>query len=119
MEPIDLPQTASHPVSDDGLSQFLAHGHTHPVDPQLVFSGVEHQQGVALTAGGIKPAEDVIELQGFGIFRNNPSFVSFPDFREKVPKKTGSGANEMPFAPLLAPVKRVRHYGIADETLTP
>ena len=48
MEPIYLPQTASHPIPDNGLSQLFAHGDAHPILAQTVFPGIEDQIFVAV-----------------------------------------------------------------------
>jgi hypothetical protein len=78
MEPIYLPQTASHPIPDNGLTQLLAHGHTHPVLPQPVLPGIQHQKTVAMPTGGIETAKDVVELQGFGEFHFYPPKIGLP-----------------------------------------
>jgi hypothetical protein len=75
MEPIYLPQTAAHPIPDDSLAQFFAHGHTHPVFAQAVFPGIEHQKFVSVASGGIEPAENVVELEGFGELHFYPPFL--------------------------------------------
>ena len=62
IDPIDLPQTAAHPIADHCVSQFFTHGNAHPIGGSAVRSCIKHKEPIGMTGGGIKPPEDMIQF---------------------------------------------------------
>lgn len=63
IQTVNLPDTAAGTVSNMCLTQLLADGNTHPVDPGTVPTGIKHQITIRNTLAAVKPLEYVIKLQ--------------------------------------------------------
>ena len=68
IEPIDLPQTATHTITNHRMSQLFAGGNAHPIGGSAVRSTVKHQVTVGMTGGGVQPPKNMIQLQRTGKF---------------------------------------------------
>jgi hypothetical protein len=62
MKAIDLPEAATNPVADMGLSQLFAYRNAQTVDPLPIFSGIENQIAVGKAFCVVKPLENVIQF---------------------------------------------------------
>ena len=63
VEPVDFTQSSADTVAHIGFPQLFADGNTHPVGGSAIFSGIEHQMAVCLSAGLVKTLEYVVELE--------------------------------------------------------
>ena len=62
IEPVDFTQSSADTVAHVGFAQLFADGNAHPIGGSAIFSGIEHQMGVRLSAGLVKALEYVVEL---------------------------------------------------------